>query len=187
MSNTASPGLRRAEQENRLLREEVRLLSARVDDLTDQLSALRLDLEVSRVSGEQCCQSDLPAASVSAASETGPYPLPEGLPQDLAHLNPAVRAGICKDIGRFIRRALAGEHRGSSGRNRLNLSSRLWLVFRNYRGEVSTQPCKLFHRFSEAIAECCGERVDLGDSIFFGLPALSDARIVVAEAGATLP
>ena len=49
MSDTSSPDLRRVEQENRLLREEVRLLSARVDHLTEQLSALRrFELEFAR-------------------------------------------------------------------------------------------------------------------------------------------
>ena len=156
MSETP-PALRRVEQENRLLREEVRLLTVRVDDLTDQLSAFRLDVESSRVSEEQSFQ----AASVASAPEARPYPASDSLPSRTAHPTPAIRSGICKDIGRFIRRALSGEHRGSSGRDRLNLSSRIWLVFRNYRGQVFTQPCKLFHRFAEAKEGCSGPGGDL--------------------------
>ena len=183
MSDTSSPDLRRVEQDNRLLREEVRLLSARVDHLTEQLSALRLDVETSQISEDQSFQ----AASAASASEAGHSQTPDSLPSGGALLTPAIRTGICKDIGGFIRRALSGGHRGSSGRDRLNLSSRIWLVFRNYRGQVFTQPCKLFHRFSEAKKECSGPGGDLGDSVFIGLPSLNDARIVVAEAGATLP
>lgn len=183
MSETSSPGLRRVEQENRLLREEVRLLTARVDDLTDQLGALRLDAGSSRDSEDQSFR----VVSEASTPHAGSYPAADSLPSRQVHLTQTIRSGICKEIGRFIRRALAGEHRGSSGRDRLNLSSRLWLVFRNYRGQVFTQPCKLFHRFAEAKEECSGPGGDLGDSVFIGLPALSDARIVVAEAGATLP
>ena len=94
------------------------------------------------------------------------------------------RETICVEIGRWIVRCLAELPRGPSGRDRLVLSSRVWLVVRDYEGRVR-QPALIFHRFSDCRpvvkrGQC------LGDSIFVGLPSLRELRVVAASAGIDL-
>ena len=91
-------------------------------------------------------------------------------------LSAAERAAACREIGLFLRRCLAGDHRGASGRDRLNLASRLWIVVRDFEGVIV---CK---RFSDCAA-LCKRGSDLGDSICIGLPARQD---VIAVCGVFL-
>ena len=46
------------------------------------------------------------------------------------------REAICDEIAAFIRRSLAGDHRVASGRDRIPLPSRIWLVFKDFNGET---------------------------------------------------
>lgn len=74
-------------------------------------------------------------------------------------------------IAEFIVRCLRGEHRGESGRDRINLPSRLWVVFRDYEG-ISYEEPLVVNTFG-----LCKDRVkrgsgpDFGESVFVGLPS----------------
>lgn len=95
------------------------------------------------------------------------------------------RAELAKQIGAFIKRALRDDHRGSSGRDRLRLSSRYYLVFASFDGERFNPP-RLCDTFGEVRA-LCKRASNCGVSIFVGLPTLWESRAVVLEAGCQLP
>ncbi len=91
------------------------------------------------------------------------------------------RESICTGIGQWVLRCLADRPRGASGRDRLVLSSRVWLVIRDYEGRV-LEPARLYHRFSDC-RSVVKRGSDLGLSIFVGLPSIREARVVAAVAG----
>ena len=92
----------------------------------------------------------------------------------------ASRAEICAEVGRFLRRCLSGLPRGTSGRDRLDLASRYWVVVRDIQG-VTYSPPRVFTRFQDckALVKRDGE---CGDSVFVGLPAKEDVAVAL-EAG----
>ena len=92
----------------------------------------------------------------------------------------ASRREICREVGQFLRRSLSGLPRGSSGRDRLELASRYWIVVKDFDGNVFSPP-RVFGRFGD----CKGlvkRGSDCGDSIFVGLPSREDV-VVALEAG----
>ena len=50
------------------------------------------------------------------------------------------RRQLAVEIGQFLRRALNGEHRGSSGRDRLKLANRCYLILADFRGRRLQKP-----------------------------------------------
>ena len=95
------------------------------------------------------------------------------------------RAAACREIGLFLRRCLAGEHRGASGRDRIPQASRYWLVLRDFAG-ANLEPAVVCHRFADC-ARLCKRGSDLGDSICIGLPARQDIIAVAAAVDVALP
>ena len=85
----------------------------------------------------------------------------------------------------FFQRALRGDHRGESGRQRLRLASRFFILVRDLRGQVYN-PVRIFRAFSE-IQPFVKENGRCGDSIFVGLPSLWEVRICVASTGLEWP
>ena len=95
------------------------------------------------------------------------------------------RENICDRIAEYIRRALRGDHRGESGRDRIPLASRIWRVFRDFEGVVY-QPVRVCRTFGECRAlvkrgESCG------DSVFVGLPSEREACRVAGVSGVGWP
>jgi len=97
----------------------------------------------------------------------------------------AERERICRGIGEFIQRALAGVHRGPSGRDLIPLASRVWLVARSYTGE-DYQPVRVFHRFADCKA-LVKRGQDCGASVFIGLPSEKEGKWVAAASGLGWP
>ena len=95
------------------------------------------------------------------------------------------REAICEEIAGWVVRCLRSHHRGASGRDRINLSSRVWLVFRSFEGEVydPVEVCRTFAACKRLVKR--GEEV--GDSVFVGLPSDRETRRVVSFAGASWP
>ena len=98
----------------------------------------------------------------------------------------AQREAICDQISTFVVRALAGQQHGSSGRDQINLASRVWLVFRDYDGN-SFNPVRVYRLFGRCSALVKRGPHDLGQSVFIGLPSDREARGVVAIAGLEWP
>ena len=95
------------------------------------------------------------------------------------------REEICDEIGAYIRRALEGDHRGASGRDRIQLASRVWLVFQDYEG-LRYEPVHVCRTFGQCRA-LVKRGEDLGDSIFVGLPSEREAIRVASVAGVPWP
>ena len=97
----------------------------------------------------------------------------------------AEREEICDGIAAFLVRALRGENRGPSGRERLVLSSRIWIVARSIDGE-EYRPLKVFRAFG-ACKALVKRGQSCGDSVFVGLPSEREARRVAAISGLGWP
>ena len=88
--------------------------------------------------------SSLPAGSqqIDLPSRGGARPVSTPAPR----VEPAVvlswsqREAICRSVGGWIRACLEGRHRGASGRDQIPLSSRCWLVARDYSGNNLAAP-----------------------------------------------
>ena len=124
-------------------------------------------------------------ASAAPAAVNSGQPLGAEASPPVRTLTANERAAACREIGLFLRRCLAGEHRGASGRDRIPQSSRYWLVLRDFAG-ATIEPAVVCHRFADC-ARLCKRGSDLGDSICIGLPARQDIIAAAAAADIALP
>ena len=93
------------------------------------------------------------------------------------------REEVCDSIGLWIARCLSGLNRGSSGRDRNPLQSRVWLVVRDIDGVVYDPP--LYFKAVHLAKPYVKRGASVGDSIFIGLPTEKEAIRVVGIAGLT--
>lgn len=172
------------------LKDEVDLLRSEVVQLRAEISILRRAVQ----RGQPAAASE-PAASSQPAPEsretesvssfsviTSGEPehafVPEARVPDLTWVE---REEIATEVGRFLRRSLAGTHRGSSGRDALPLASRFWIVVRDIQGVVY-DPVRVFSRWSSARA-LVKRGASAGDSIFVGLPSQREVDRAVRAGG----
>eukprot|EP00435_Cladocopium_sp_Y103_P012467 s3412_g3.t1 len=153
--------------------EQFELLLSRVNEQAAELATLRL-----RVAAlERARDSDFEVIS-AAPSEPPPAP---------AATTPLVlsssgiseeRREVARGIGRWLKRCVEGELRGPSGRDQINLPSKLYLVVRDIH-QKSYNPPLIFFTWAEAKALCV-LRGQPSDSIFrfIGLPSKEEAREV---------
>ena len=127
---------------------------------------------------------DSPGSYASTGLNVEASLTPPRLPPS-AQISESERRQVCASIGAFFVRALAGGHRGSSGRHRNPLASRFYLVAKDCRGNTFNPPL-LFPTFgaAERVVKVNGI---LGDSVFCGVPSLWEARLVASEAGLLPP
>ena len=95
------------------------------------------------------------------------------------------RRQLAAEIGQFLRRALNGEHRGSSGRDRLKLANRCYLILADFRGRRLPKP--ICSDSFQDVRNLCKIGADVGDSIFCGFATKWDAKVACLEAGVALP
>ena len=163
---------------------ELRSLRSELSALREEVSALRLrvaELEADRefeVVGEDSPRpSSVPAsperpAADAANSSTSGYP--------------AVRVEAAKETGRFFKRCLKGTSRGLSGRERVQLPSRIYVLVRSINGEVFTSPVQVFKSYNQIHPHVkLGQ--SLGDSVFAGFPSKWEAQLAVETAGYSWP
>lgn len=97
----------------------------------------------------------------------------------------AEREEAAKAVGKWIRRCLSGQPRGLSGREKINVRSRLYVVAKDFDNQRFDPPL-IFESWAQ-----CSDRVcrsgQPGDSIFVGLPSKEECRIAVREAGLQCP
>ena len=79
------------------------------------------------------------------------------------------REEVAVNVGRFLRRSLNEDHRGTSGRDAIPLASRYWIVVRDISGTVY-DPVRVFARWTPAAA-LVKRGSSCGNSIFVGLPS----------------
>lgn len=175
------------------LRGELIALAGAVDALTSRVESLERDRDQGEVRSSTyslVSPAASQAAGVSTASGSGGYSQSVIQPQVKASAAPAVqtweqRESIAADVGRWLRASLEGEHRGNSGRDRILLSSRLYIVIRDHSGLVTTDPVRIFSRFSEVRALCF--RGHWGDSVFVGLPSQREVAVCLRAGGFSGP
>lgn len=105
-----------------------------------------------------------------------------------AHLD-GERISAAKETGQFFLRALSGRPRGNSGRDRVKLQNRYYIVVRTFAGTVHTHPVKVVTAFSAVRSICAagGTGSVFGDSIFAGFASVAEAKIATLEAGFIWP
>lgn len=171
---------RELREEIHQLREELERLSIRVDTQELRINALSQEREGAASPAasalSRASSFDLPASFDNVRRPRGDTPYPWNQ-----------REQVARDVGYFIRRCLAGENRGASGRSRLpRLQNQIYLVVRDYQDRVYRNPVRVFRRFSE-VRELCQHEGYFGDSIFVGLPTEYEARIAAQVAGLHWP
>ena len=117
--------------------------------------------------------------ATSAIPSTTPVP-------STASLSWLEREEICDQIGQFLARSISGGHRGSSGRDKIPLPSRFWVIVRDYAGQIYS-PVKVVKSWTSCKLLCKPANHECGDSVFVGVPSEREARRVVQAAQLTWP
>ena len=172
---------------------------AEIEDLRLQLSSLRIRVfareerieELERRLGEgartppsSVAPSEVVRAPPSeAGSGAGSYSLLSGSvgggTGPIAAEDHEGRVLLAKQCGRFLRRALRGDFRGSSGRDRLRLQSRHYVVAKGFEGETY-EPVKVLDSFSQVRA-ICKRDYSCGQAVFLGFATKWELRIALEE------
>jgi hypothetical protein len=156
-----------------LLRADLAALTLSVARLTERVAAL----EVREGEGSEFeLVGEGARASEPAAASGGPV--------NTSGLS-TLRVEVAEEVGRFLGRALRGEHRGVSGRQKVNLSSRVYIALAGYDGQHFPTP-RLFSSFNQ-VRELCQRGPDSGDSIYVGLPSQAEAALALRAAGLNWP
>ena len=95
------------------------------------------------------------------------------------------RLELARQCGLFLRRALSGDFRGGSGRDRLRLGSRLYVVCADFGG-TPFDPPRVFKNFTD-VKGICKEGRECGASVFLGFVSKWEAREAVNAAGFARP
>ena len=113
-------------------------------------------------------------SSEDGSSETNPGPP-----------SSAFRVSVAKQVGGFLRRALDGLPRGTSGRDRLSLQSKYYVVLADFEGRRPSEPliCTAFDR----VRRHCHRGPQRGASVFVGLPSQAEVGVALTEAGLVWP
>lgn len=169
-----------------------RALRAEIESLRSALEALRVRVEVQEerieeLAGRGPAGIEFDRSSIAAASEEsatrGSYSVVSSSAGrgTVATEDTEGRIALAKEIGDFVVRALEGHHRGSSGRSRLNLASRLYVIFADFAGVRFTPP-RVVKTFAEAAA-ICKRGSSCGGAIFVGFASQWEARVAVERTG----
>lgn len=126
------PAEERLREEVVELRSEIRRLTTRIDRQQDDIASLTASFEELSVRGEESrgSASDLGASTISTAHTEVVSTVSNTLPVARGYqggpppvLSWPQREEIARGIGLWLRRALEGDHRQNSGRDRLPLAS----------------------------------------------------------------
>ena len=91
------------------------------------------------------------------------------------------RERLARKCGQFLKRALVGDFRGSSGRDRLRVPSTVYVICADYEGRVF-RPALLVERFAE-VKSRCKRGAACGRSVFLGFATRWEALIALEEGG----
>lgn len=165
---------------------EIRALGGEIAELRELVARLRLDLTVLQRAvlerGSDSDQSFSVVHSSAAGDRAASYPSGTATASE----PPSApgwedRLSIAKEVGKFLERANRGDHRGESGRSRLPLASRFWIVVRGFDGEVYN-PVRAFSRWSGA-KPLVKRGSEVGESVFVGLPSEREVKAALLGGG----
>lgn len=128
----------------------------------------------------------VPSSSVTAHIPTVAPRSPSSAGSQAVVLSWASREAIADEIGHFLARCIRGGHRGTSGRDKNPLGSRVWICARDHSGQIYT-PVRVFRSWSSCKLLCKPNGQDPGDSVFVGVPSEREAKRAVLTAGLTWP
>lgn len=158
-------------------------LAASLRDL--QLEVQTLRTEVSRIQETLSSEGRTLGAAERAGSEASSDSGFVLAPSEAGYRVGAQREAACRSIGQWVLRCLAGEHRGLSGRERIQQSSRYYLVIRDFDQHLHNPPL-VFTSWAQ-----CKPLVlrsgQAGDSIYIVLPTQEEARVVIEVARLAVP
>ena len=173
------------------LREELRRLTLRVDRQGDQLS------DLASATSSLASQSFV-SNHLEEAEERFDDPSPVSGPPVGDTVSEVISSGYSLVTGpqearseeapySWVLRALSGENRGNSGRQRLRLlQSRLYIVVRDAEGVVSTHPVRVLRSYA-AVRQLCQRGGEFRNAVFIGIPSAREGRIAVGAAGFDWP
>lgn len=156
-----------------MLRAELERLSIRVGEQDRQIDSLTRALE--RVGGSvESEEEDFAFVTAGPRVELGEPPSES--------LSWTERERIARDIGLWLRKCLAGENRGPSGRDKLRgFASKYYLVCKDFTGKSVEGGLVVLTRFS-AVKEICYRKGSWGESVFIGLPTIREGKIAALSA-----
>ena len=160
---------------------------ARVDQLAEEFARLSVEVQSLRQRVTEL-EGQLPGISARSSSDFSLVEHQSVAPETSRAAGYCVgseREQIARDIGLWLRRALDGRPRGPSGRDRIQLSSRFYVVCRDIHGAVHNPPL-LFSSWKLA-KESCFRQGEPGDAIFVGLPSKTEIEIALRSASLRLP
>ena len=149
--------------------------------LCNELAARVIELEASAGKRSQSGSEKSEFEVISSAPSSSAAQSAAAAGTDL----PSHRISAAEKIGAWIRRCLNDQPRGLSGREEIELASRVYLVVRDISGTTYNPP-KVFDSWAGAKTLCTLDK-QLGDSIFVGLPSRAEARIATRAAGLDIP
>lgn len=173
--------------EVRALQAEVGALRARLEAQEERLQRLEDAAELrSEILERSLDRSELierrsQAGSVSGAS----YSVVAQDHSVIATEDVERRLELARQCGLFLKRALSGDFRGGSGRDRLRLGSRLYVVCADFGG-THYDPPRVFRNFSD-VKGICKVGQECGSSVFLGFASKWEAREAVNAAGFVRP
>ena len=173
--------------------EELRGLRRELGDLAQRVTSLEAARgETSRLLGSRSSPvlpgaSPYPSGTGSGSDQQLPVPVASASAGVGAEDSPdeRFRSQVASGIGRFFARALAGNHRGGSGRDQVKLPSVIYVVCQDFSGK-RYNPVFVSSSFA-AIRGLVKPRGDCGNSVFAGFPSAWEAQTAVRSAGLVWP
>ena len=172
-------------------------LVAEIESLRSSLEALRLRVraleeEREEARGESFSVSGQSSYSFVTSTITAP-PVETSRLQtstvsshsEVASTDIAGRSELARQVGLYLRRCLGPGPRGSSGRDRLRLQNRCYVIVADFNGRQLPEVA-FVTAFSE-VRRICKRGADCGQSIFVGLPTKWEARVALEAGGFALP
>ena len=161
------------------LRSEFAALSTVVSELREQVSHLSVQSDSEPWIPVQPESSS--AQPASQASSAGYSVITTESPPFIAASDKEGRAELARQIGRFFKDSVAGRYTGTSGRDRLQLRSRLYVALVDYHGVRFPKP-KIYRDFDfSSLAAACKRGPSVGQSVFVGFATEWEPRLALEE------
>ena len=172
--------------EVKALRAEIAALRFRLEEQEERIKRLEEGGAVRSEAAEGSVnRSELwEGQSLGGQSSLGSYSVIH-VPEVVQKEDVGARLALAKACGAFLKRALEGDFRGGSGRDKLRLGSRVYLVVADYSGERFDPP-KVFFDFG-SVRSICKSGNQCGRSVFLGFASQWEAKEAVREAGFARP
>lgn len=115
----------------------------------------------------------------------GPVPHIPGVGSAVSTEDHQGRIKLARACGQFLKRAVEEDYRGPSGRDRLRLQSRLYIVVKDYSGQ-RFDPVKVCYNFAE-VRGLCKRGSCCGQAVFIGFATRWEAETAVEAGGFNWP